>query len=68
MYVTMERIMEVMVERIPTLSERSKTYIRDQLVWQWNSLNAPIEWNEEEAPLHLEDYPEEPWGVQRNEW
>jgi hypothetical protein len=36
MYSTMEEIAEVMIDRIPGLSRRAKTYIHGNLTWLWN--------------------------------
>lgn len=68
-YLTIERVVEVMVDRLPGLTQRAKTHIKRELVWHWNDMNTPLDWNDEEEPHpYHEDLPEEPWGVQRGDW
>lgn len=68
-YLSIERVVEIMVDRLPGLTQRAKTHIKRELVWHWNDMNAPLVWNEEEAPQAYHDnLPEEPLGVQRDPW
>ena len=70
-YLSIDRVVEVMVDRLPGLTQRAKTHIKAQLTWQWDDMNTPLEWNEEQEeeqgayPYH-DDLPQQPLGVQRD--